>query len=192
MQRPLPAFLILLTTLLSLASGPAAHADPGATTVPVPGADALAIGIPAAWKKEMEKSSHDAPPTITLTTPSGLKVSLTLMSDAEGKFATPDAVDELVTIANQHYIDNAVEKDPKLVHLTPKVGHGSYSTFTEARLVGVASPAPGDFRNVTSGVYVIGHDAVIFTILSNDTVSAEFRQAMDLISSGISVAAGGS
>ena len=188
MNRSIPPFFILVTALLGFAFSRAAEPDPASITIAVPGGDSLVIRTPAGWKQDGGKPQPEAPPMIGLTTPGGLQINLTMIADPDGRFTTPEAVDDLVTMANQRYVANSIEKTPKLTRLTAKVGHGSYCTFTDSRLVGVATPAAGEYRNVTSGVYVTGKQAVIFTILSNDTKSAEFQSALDLVSNGISVA----
>ena len=191
MKRFLPTFIVLAAALLGFAPGQAAEPDPAALTVAVPGGDSLAIRVPKGWKCDAGKPAPEAPPTVDFTSPGGIQAKLTMMADAEGRFVTPEAVDELVTIANQHFAENAIEKTPKLIRIKAKVGHGAYCIFTDSKLVGVSTPAEGEIRNVTSGVFVIGKQAVIFTILSNDITSDEYRAALDLISNGISVAAPG-
>jgi hypothetical protein len=188
MKRSFPTLLILAATLRFFAPVQAVEPDASSVTIGVPGGDSIAIRIPAGWKSVEGKPQADAPPTLEVSSPGGVQLNLTMMADPDGRFATPEAVDELVTIANQHYGANAIEKNPKLVRLTVKAGHGAYCTFTDARLVGVATPAAGEYRNVTTGVYVLGKQAVIFAILSNDTTGEDFRRALDLISNGISVA----
>lgn len=191
MHRFIPLLVTVVAALWPLMAGQSAEPDPSLIKVPVEGADTLAIRLPTGWKTGDNKSERTSPVLLDLSSPGGLQIKLAIIADADGRFSTAEALDELVTMASQQFIANAIEQTPKLTRLTPKVGLGAYCTFTDSRLVGVTSPAEGEFRNVTSGVYVIGKHAVIFTILSNTVTGPEFQTALDLISSGISVALGG-
>ena len=188
MKRFIPLLGTLVGALLALAPGQAADPDPSSLLVPVPGGDPLAIRIPTDWKKGENQPQGTSPVLLDLSGPGGLQVKLAIIADPDGRFSTPEALDELVTMASQQFIANSIEQTPKLTRLATKVGVGAYCTFTDSRMVGVVTPAAGEFRNVTSGVYVIGKQAVIFTIFSNNTSSPDFQAAIDLIAGGISVA----
>ena len=191
MKRFISLLVTLVGTLAALAPGQAADPAPSSLLVPVASADTLAIRIPPDWKKGDHQPQGTSPVLLDLSSPGGLQVKLAIIADPDGRFSSPEALDELVTMASQQFVANSIEQTPKLSRLATKVGVGAYCTFTDARMVGVATPAAGEFRNVTSGVYVIGKQAVIFTILSNNTTSPDFLAAIDLIAGGISVTPAG-
>ena len=95
-------------------------------------------------------------------------------------------MDRIVTGANQRYVAGSVEKQLGLTPLVSKLGHGSYSTFTDAELANVPNPPAGQFRNVLTGVFVIKKQAAAFTLLSNSTSSPDYQQAFQIITEGIS------
>jgi hypothetical protein len=66
-------------------------------------------------------------------------------------------------------------------------GLGCYSTFTDRDLADVVNPRSGEFRNVVSGLFAIKKHVVTFTLLTNDPKSREAKQALQIISDGITL-----
>jgi hypothetical protein len=181
-------FLPLIATCLAFVSTLSSAEEPQVINVTVPKADKIAIRIPPAWKQTVIQPTPQLPPTVKIESADhALSLQLTFIPDAEGRFATQESVDRVVTQANQQYVGGSVEKRLTLTQLVSKNGHGCYSTFTDADLVGVANPPAGQFRNVLSGVIVIQKQAAAFTLLSNSTTSPEYREALQIISEGILV-----
>ena len=157
-------------------------------SVTVPGADKVAVHLPASWKQMVSQPRQDLPPTVITTSTTGaLSLQLTFIPDPGGRFATKDSVDRVVTAANQQYVSGSVEKRLSLTQLESPSGHGCYSTFTDADLVGVETPPAGQFRHVLSGVIVTGKQAVAFTLLTNRPDDPEYQQARQVITTGLSV-----
>lgn len=185
-------YLLLLFTAISIATVAELRADDAAVLqLTIPPAKKAKIQIPAGWDKSVMQPDVSLPPTVRFVHAADAKVPFVLLTtfipDAQGKFATPDAVDELVKGANEKYVDGSVEKKQTLVKLTSKSGYGSYAVFTDADLAGVAELKPGQFRYVASGVFVIKGVAVAFTYLTNDLKAPEFEQALKFLQEGITI-----
>jgi hypothetical protein len=180
--------LRLITVSTLVISSTRARADePKTITVTVPGADKIAIRIPPTWTQTLFQPTPELPPSVRITSAANtLSLQLTFIPDPEGRFAAKEGVDRAVTQANQQYVPGSVEKRLTLTQLVSNLGHGCYSAFTDAELARVPIPPPGQFRNVSSGVFVIKKQAASFTLLSNDTSSPAYRQALQIISEGIS------
>jgi hypothetical protein len=184
----LPRLLPIIVACLALGSTLLPAEEPQVISVTIPKADKIAIRIPSTWKQTVTQPSPQLSPTVKIESADrSLSLQLTFIPDPEGRFATKESVDRLVTGANQQYVAGSVEKRLTLTQLVSSTGHGCYSTFSDADLAGVPTPPPGQFGNVLSGVFVIQKQAASFTLLSNTTTSPEYRQAIQIISEGISV-----
>jgi len=157
-------------------------------TVAVPKGDKLLVRIPQTWQHKIFQPSPDLPPTVKIGTLSNsVSLQITLLPDPEGRFATQESVDRAATLANHHYVAGSVEKRPTLTQIVSTNGHGCYAVFTDAQLAASPTPPKGEFRNVVSGVFVINKQLATFTLLTNDPKNAESRQALQIISDGISI-----
>ena len=172
---------IFLGTTLSRAD------DAQTVTVTVPKGDKLAIRIPAAWQQSVIQPKPELPPTVKLTTVANtVSLQITFVPDTEGRFVTKESVDQAATEGNQQYVAGSVEKSISLTQLVSNSVRGCYATFTDADLAGVTAPKNGQFRIAVSGVFVIKKQVAAFTLLSNNTTSAEYQQALKIVTDGIS------
>ncbi len=183
----LPRLLSLLSIGLLLSSTLSHAGDAQTVTVTVPKGDKIAIRIPAAWQQTVIQPTPELPPTVKITTATNtVSLQITFIPDTEGRFATKDSVDRVATEGNQQYVAGSVEKRLSLTQLVSNSVRGCYATFTDADLAGVTAPKNGQFRNVASGVFVIKKQIAPFTLLSNDKTSDEYRQALQIVTEGIS------
>jgi hypothetical protein len=177
----LPKALLAVSFLLIPVLGFTAETQSVAVTVPT--ADTLGIEFPSMWQSSISQPPQ-LPPTVRISTKE-LSLQITFIPDPQGRFATRDGVDRVVTAANERYVSGSIEKRLTLIPLESKNGYGCYSTFTDAELAGVATLRKGQFRNVASGMLVINKQAAVFTLLTNNTKSPDYRQALRIISEGI-------
>jgi hypothetical protein len=160
--------------------------DSSTFTVDIPHGDKITITLPPKW-------DHSVAPVPTnqrtlMTADEKMKVSLqiTFMPDIFPKDAKPEDVDRLVKIGDEHYVAGSVEKKLKLVPMKSKFGFGSYATFTDASLANLKQIPPKKYLHVASGIFLVGRNAAVFTVLSNDTDSEEYKQALKVVSEGMS------
>ncbi len=181
-------FLILL--LLAIASAPAITRGDDAQTISisVPQGDKLTIRLPAGWQQHIIQPSPDLPPTVKINPPDEtLSLQITLIPDINHRFTTKEIVDRVVSEANEQYVSGSVEQRLTLEQIPSTHGHGCYSVFTDASLAKVDKPAKGQYRIVTTGIFIIGKEAAAFTLLSDDTKGPEYKQALQVISEGMAV-----
>jgi hypothetical protein len=177
----LPALVLSLSTTISSAD------EFQSLSVSVPKGEKLSVRIPPAWRHTVLQPAPNLPPTLKITTLSNsVSLQITFLPDPEGRFATRETADRAATQANQHYVAGSVEKRLTLTQIVSTNGHGCYATFTDADLADVPHPRPGEFKHVVSGLFVIKKQLATFTLLTNDPKSAEYRQALQIISDGIS------
>ena len=180
--------LVFGILVLSLSTTISSAAEFQSLSVTVPKGENLSVRIPPAWRHTVLQPAPNLPPTLKITTLSNsLSLQITFLPDPEGHFATRESADRAATQANQHYVAGSVEKRLTLTQIVSTNGHGCFATFTDADLAGVPHPRPGEFKNVVSGLFVIKKQVATFTLLTNDNKSAEYRQALQVISDGISV-----
>jgi hypothetical protein len=162
--------------------------DSGILTVSVPKGDKVLIRVPPPWQRVLIQPTPDLPPTIKISGgTNSLSLQITFLPDPGARFRTRESVDRAVTEANQHYVAGSVEKRLTLTQIVSTNGHGCYACFTDADLAALPNPPKGEFRNVASGLFVIGKQIASFTLLTNDPKSVEYQQALRIISDGISV-----
>ena len=157
-------------------------------SISIPQGDKLELKIPTQWQRVVIQPSPELPPSVRIRLAGANPISLqmTWLADPDGKFAKPDDADAVVTKASEQYISGSVEKRVSLNRMISNAGFGSYATFTEAALTAVTELRVGQYRNVTTGLFVVGKQAAIFTLLPNDTKSPEYQEALRILTNGIS------
>ncbi|MCX6952155.1 MAG: hypothetical protein NTV51_08305 [Verrucomicrobia bacterium] len=111
------------------------------------------------------------------------KVSLQIsfLPDSEGEYATARGRKELMVKSFQQLVSGSVEQAMQFEELEPRSGAGTYCIFTDSALVGKTKYPPGEYLNSTAGIKSWRGCFVVFTLLSNDTKSDEYRAAMKVL-----------
>ena len=181
--------LIVCTCLIASSAMGLQAEEETKVSVAVPKGDTITIAVPEKWKHTVTKSNLKIPPTVSLTEKgTGLNLLLTFIPDPDKKVSKPADVEKFVKLTCQQYVGGSVEKEIKLQPIKSDHGFGSYSTFTDASLVDTKEPAAGEFRYVTSGMFVIGKQCATLTLLSNDIAGAEYQAALKILTEGIELA----
>jgi hypothetical protein len=179
--------LVLIAGCCSVFSGSCAFAEDGATVaVSVPQGDRLQVRVPQGWQHDYQPPTPASMPTLKLGLESaGVSVRITFIPVPDDRFSTKESVEKVVTQTGGRFVGNSVEKKITLVPVDSKNGHGCHASFEDASLVGVAQPKAGEYRFITTGMFVIGKQAAAVTIMSNDTTGATFKEAIKVIAEGI-------
>jgi len=168
----------------------------GAFSVPFASAGTLAIRPPDRWKHTVVQRTTSDPATamatVTVTAPDNFSVTLMITLI---EFPKPLDPKQRVALAERKVSESmaglaasqSVEKKVTLRPLTSKLGAGSYAVITDASLVGISPIPEGKFLNVSHGVVLADKLLVEFTVLSNNTDSQQYRQALQIITDGLSV-----
>ncbi len=111
------------------------------------------------------------------------KISLhvSFLPDPDGRFATARGRKEFMVESFQEYVAGSLEKAMQFEELEPHAGGGTYCVFTDSALVGKDKVPRGEFRNSTNGVKTWPGVVAVFTLMSNDTSSEEFKAVMTML-----------
>ena len=177
--------LLLAVTLICGADGHGADAAAAApSVVQVPGRGALELAVPPGWKLATRETPPGIPPTIKVgNADRSLSLLITVFPPvAPAKEQdTQEKIDAVVRLTSGQYVDGSVEKVITLKKLAAAHGLGSYASFTDADLVNVQQPAPGQYKTVTNGQLRVGDLTLIFTLLTGSLDGADFKAAMGMI-----------
>jgi hypothetical protein len=91
-------------------------------------------------------------------------------------------MDFLAQVCRQ-YAEGSVEHRYDFKPLAPRVGTGTYCTFTDASLVGT-TPPKGEFLHITTGVKAWPGWVIVFTLLSNNTTGKEYEALLAVVKDG--------
>jgi hypothetical protein len=182
------AWLVLASAVVSVACPPPLLAKDSSTfTLDIPHGDKVTITLPPKWDHSVAPVPTNQRTLMTADEKMKVNLQITFMPDIFPKDAKPEDVDRLVKIGDQHYVAGSTEKKLKLMPMKSKFGFGSYASFTDASLANLKQIPPKKYLHVTSGIFLVGRNAAVFTILSNETDSDEYKQALKVVSEGMSV-----
>jgi hypothetical protein len=179
--------MTLFVTIVLLTAATVAHAAEGSIhQVVVPGGGTLGILVPQGWSlRRAPKGKTSDQPTIEITDKqTTVKLRLTFDPGLFKDDATPEEIDRMVKKSVSQYVD---EKSISIQRVKTDQGFGAYTTFTDASLVNVTPLPPDKFLYITSGIFIVGKEAVVFRLLSKQLSSSNYLAAMKLATEGITV-----
>jgi hypothetical protein len=188
-------FLLSIVFLLGISSVPILAglkvASSEAFFVSLPEAGKISIQIPAKWQHSVvqPEAAKPATATIKITAPDDfpLQLSITIfdMSNPLNEEGRKTLVEKTLTESLEPLAKDSVEKKVNPRPLPTKLGAGAYAVITDASLVG-KDPLPKDnFLKATSGHIISGKCVVVFMVLSNETESEQYREAMKIVTEGL-------
>lgn len=110
-----------------------------------------------------------------------ISFQVSFLPDPDGRFGTPRGRKEFMAETFQEYVAGSVEKAMRFEELEPRVGAGTYCVFTDSNLVGQDKVPRGEFRHSTTGLKTWPGVMGVFTLMSNDTTSEEYRAIMAML-----------
>ena len=110
-----------------------------------------------------------------------VSMDIVFLPDPEEQFNQARARREMVAEQFGEYVDSSSEKGMQFEELQPRIGAGTYCVFTDAKLVGKPELPPGEYLHVTAGLKAWPGVFALFRLFSNDTSSAEYQAAMNLL-----------
>ena len=153
-------------------------------------ADDLAVNLqlPAGWVCE-EDPDPAGPATARLSDGSAsVLLQLSIAPDAEGQLQDEDKLDVAARKIAEPYLADSVEQQPRLERLGARLGRGLMCVLRDAKLAEAEEVPEGEFRCVTVGVRAVRGWYVVFSLLSQDTTSPAYREALDFLRSGLAAA----
>jgi hypothetical protein len=110
-----------------------------------------------------------------------ITLQISFVPDPESECATPRGRKEVMVQSFRHLVADSVEKAMQFEELEPRSGAGTYCVLTDATLVGKASLPPGEYLQSTNGIKSWRGCFAIFTLLSQNTTSDDYRAAMKIL-----------
>jgi hypothetical protein len=108
-------------------------------------------------------------------------LQLTFLPDPDARFTSSWNRKELMNENFRDHVPDSVEKAMQFVELDPRTGMGTYCVFTDASLVGKTKLPPGEYLNATTGVKAWPGVVVVFSLVSNDTTSKEYKSLLAVL-----------
>lgn len=170
------ASLMLLVVLF----GPTAHSQTTAPTAsmdfPVPNHGSLRLKVPDGWRKRALPLTDPASVTLHFAPANGdafdIQVSAVWLDSAKRTSVTADSIKADTQRAAEGLLPHSVEKTVTLHELRGPQSVGFYYALTDRK------PGPGEFSNLTQGVFLTGEILSTFTILHRTSMSPEVAQAL--------------
>lgn len=174
--------LLALLLLLPLTGAPATAREKAREEILVLfGQRRVALAVPDGFMFSSDKDERGMI-TAKITDPKEkISLQLSFLPDADGDFATARGRKEFMAQSFQQYVTGSVEQAMQFEELEPRAGAGTFCVFTDASLVGKTKLPPGEYLNSTTGIKAWPGCFAIFTLLSNDTTSHEYRAAMKVL-----------
>lgn len=105
-------------------------------------------------------------------------LELTLVPDPEGSFNAMRSRKEFLAENFQEYVECSVEQEMRFEEFPVR---GTYFILNDARLLRKPELPPNEYRMITIGMKALPGCVAIFTLLSNDTASAEYNAILTLL-----------
>jgi hypothetical protein len=173
---------VLAALILLLSAGGVRAAE---RPVEILGGRKLSVQVPKDWTFEEVRDPKSGIPALRWLEPSGeVRLDVSFFPDANGWVSTREGLDAEMEKIFAFYRDGAVEKEKKAVNLKPQTGIGAYMSFTDRSLSGKTLP-PGERLVSTTGIRSWKGAYLVFTLLSNSRDSAAYRQALEIVRSGV-------
>jgi hypothetical protein len=145
----------------------------------------LAIALPRNWTFSESRDTRTGVQTIAIADAKGeIELQVSFLPDPEGRLASREALEGEMQKAFTPYLEDAVEKGMKFVVFDGPDGVGGYTTFTDRRFVGQKVP-DGERLLSTTGMRSWPGVHLIFTLLSNSADTGTYREALELVRTGI-------
>lgn len=177
--------LLLASVLVALAGLPVRAED---HVLKVAEDLAVTLQLPAGWVCE-EDPDPAGPATARLSDgAASVLLQLSVAPDAEGQLQDEEKLDLASRQIAAPYLADSVEKQPRFERLAARVGRGLFCVLRDAKLADREDVPEGEYRCVTVGVRAVRGWYVVFSLLSQDTASPAYREALDLLRSGMTTA----
>lgn len=176
-----PGFLLLLLLATSLWAAPKEHTE----TIFLFQNRKVTVAVPEGLGFQSSKDERGVI-SIRLGHPKGkISMQMDFLPDPDGRFTNARQRKEFMNETFQEYLSGSVEKAMQFEELDPKVGAGTYCVFTDASLAGKTKVPEGEFIQSTAGLKSWPGVVAIFTLLSNDTTSKEYRAVMAMLRNSV-------
>jgi hypothetical protein len=166
----------------------AAAASPGTTAnsdFSIPGHGSLRLKVPEGWRAQSHSLANPASVSLHFVPENGdafdVQVTAIWLDPNKRSKETPESLKATAQRTATELLPHSTEKTATLRDLRGPQSVGSYYALTDN------NPGPGEFSNLTQGVFLTGEILSTFTILHRTAVSREADQALLAFSEAIYV-----
>jgi hypothetical protein len=146
----------------------------------------ISVSVPRGWKFGEASDPRTGVQTLEWYDPGGeIQLDVSFLPDSKGRLATREGLEGEMRRAMTFYLEGSVEREMKFTVLQTQDGICEYTSFTDRKLVGKKIPE-GEKLVSTTGIRAWKGVALYFTLLSNSRDTPAFRQALELVRSGVS------
>jgi hypothetical protein len=142
----------------------------------IPGHGSLRLKVPDGWQSQSRAVTNPAAVSIHFVPPNGdgfdVQVTAVWLDPEKRSQQTPDSLKAIAQHAATDLLPHSVEKTAAIKDLRGLQSVGFYFALTDN------NPGPGEFTNLTQGVFLTGAVLSTFTILHRTPVSPEVDQAL--------------
>ncbi len=169
-----------LVAALQRAPAPGApdqNANAGASaSFPIPGHGSLRFTLPGGWQSQSRPLADPPSTTLHFAPVNGdafdVQITAAWLDASRLTGETPESIKADVQRAAQELLPHSVEKTATLHELHGPQTVGFYYALTDNH------PGPGEFANLTQGIFLTGDILSAFTILHRTAVSADVDKAL--------------
>ncbi len=145
----------------------------------------ISVSVPKGWKFGEAQDPKTGVQTLEWLEPSGeVQLDISFFPDSKGRLATRAGLEAEMKRTLSFYLAEAVEREMKITSLETADGVCGYTSFTDRRLVGRKIPE-GERLISTTGMRSWKGVYLLFTLLSNSRDTEAFRQALEIVRSGV-------
>jgi hypothetical protein len=145
----------------------------------------ISVSVPTGWKFGEAQDPKTGVQTLEWLEPSGeVQLDISFLPDSKGRMATREALEAEMKRTLSFYLTDAVEREMRFTSLETADGVCEYTSFTDRRLVGRKIPE-GERLISTTGMRSWKGVYLLFTLLSNSRDTEAFRQAIEIVRTGV-------
>lgn len=145
----------------------------------------ISVPVPSSWSFDESRDPHHGLQTVTIEDPGKeIVLQVTFFPDQAGQLSSRKGLEEQARRTFQPYLETSVEKEMQLTFVDAPDGMAVYTKFTDSKLDPKHIPEGEKLISVTGlrswkGVYMM------FTLLTDTTESKTYRNALEIVLSGI-------
>ena len=145
----------------------------------------IAVPVPKGWKFAEAADPRTGVQTLEWLDPAGdVQLDVSFLPDAKGRLRTREGLEAEMKKTMAFYLEGAVERDMRFTALETADGVCEYTSFTDRSLVG-KEILEGEWLISTTGIRSWKGVSLYFTLLSDARDTAAFRQALEIVRSGV-------
>jgi hypothetical protein len=147
----------------------------------------VTVAVPDGWTFAESRESGTGIQTLALEDPTGeIKLRLSFFPDSENRLGSKEAIEAAMKKYFAAILSGAVEREMKIVSSDAPGGSEGHAVFTDKQFAG-REVSKNERRLATTGMRSWPGVFGLFTVLSNQSESAAYKTALEVVRAGVSV-----